>query len=135
MPILLDTGVLYAYYDRDDDWHESSRELLEEERGAIFLPVPVIPEVDYLLSSRLGPKAQATLLQGLVDDYFHLVDLPEAGYRRVAELDEAYADLRLGFVDAAVLAIAEISGLGRIATTDRRHFGAVRLGVPLRLLP
>lgn len=44
------------------------------------------------------------------------------------------ADLRLGFMDAAVIAIAEELGLGHIPTTDRRHFGAVMAKVPLVLL-
>jgi predicted nucleic acid-binding protein len=51
------------------------------------------------------------------------------------ELNRKYQALRLGFVDAAVLTLAEDLGLGRIATTDRRHFGAVRLSIPLELLP
>jgi predicted nucleic acid-binding protein len=48
---------------------------------------------------------------------------------------DKYQALRLGFVDAAVLAMAEHLKLGRIATTDRRHFNSVRLSVPLELLP
>ena len=135
MPILLDTGVLYAYYDRRDLWHRASRELIESELGQLILPAPVIPEVDHLLGKRLGLEAQAVFYEGLTDETFIVADVPPESYPRILELNRKYRDLRLGFVDAAVLALAEDMGLGRIATTDRRHFGAVRLSIPLELLP
>lgn len=43
--------------------------------------------------------------------------------------------MRLGFADAAVMATAEMLGIGRVATTDRRDFGAVALRLQLELLP
>jgi predicted nucleic acid-binding protein len=133
--ILLDTGVLYAYYDRRDLWHTACRGLIGEEMGGLIVPAPVIPEVDYLLGERLGAQAQAAFYEGLVDGSFFVADLPRESYPRILGLNQKYADLRLGFVDAAVLALAEHLGMGRIATTDRRHFGPVRLSVPLELLP
>ena len=47
-------------------------------------------------------------------------------YARVQELYEDYADLRLGFVDAAVIAVAEALGEPKIATLDHRHFRVVQ---------
>lgn len=51
-------------------------------------------------------------------------DPPDLG--RVAELIETYADLRLGAVDASVVATAERLGAVTIATLDLRHFTVVR---------
>jgi predicted nucleic acid-binding protein len=133
--ILLDTGILYAYYDRRDRWHRVSRQLIESELGALLIPAPVLPEVDYLLGDRLGSEAQAAFYEGLIDTSFSIVELPPKCYGRVIELTQKYRDLRLGFVDAAVLALSEHLEVHRIATTDRRHFGAVRLPVALKLLP
>jgi uncharacterized protein len=133
--VLLDTGVLYAYYDRRELWHPSSRKLIESEAGGLVVPVPVISEVDYLLGERLGSRAQARFYEGLVDGSYFVADLPQEVYPRILELNRKYEALRLGFVDAAVMALAEHLGMGRIATTDRRHFGAVRLTLPLELLP
>lgn len=45
---------------------------------------------------------------------------------RAMRVDEEYADLRLGLVDATVVALAEQLGVRRIATRDVRHFGAIR---------
>lgn len=53
---------------------------------------------------------------------------------RIGDLVERYADLRLGLVDAAVIACAECSGL-RTLTLDQRDFGVVARDVPLTLLP
>jgi len=135
MAILLDTGVLYAYYDRRDKWHTASRQLIEGEEGSLIVPAPVIPEVDYLLGERLGLGAQKAFYQGLVEGSFFVADLPQESYPRILELNEKYQALRLGFVDAAVMAVAEHLGLGRIGTTDRRHFGAVKGTIPFELLP
>ncbi|HEX4964196.1 MAG TPA: PIN domain-containing protein [Thermoanaerobaculia bacterium] len=135
MAIVLDTGVLYAYYDRRDSWHTASRQLIEDEVGGLIVPAPVIPEVDYLLGERLGPDAQILFYQGLTEGSFFVADLPQESYPRVLELNEKYRTLRLGFVDAAVMAVAEHLGLGRIGTTDRRHFGAVQGAIPFDLLP
>ena len=57
--------------------------------------------------------------------------------RRAVELGRQYADLDLGFVDAAVIAIRESLGETKLATLDRRHFGVVRPAhcERLRLLP
>jgi hypothetical protein len=53
----------------------------------------------------------------------------------VVEINRQFADLDLGFVDAAVLAIAEALGLPRVATTDRRHFVPVGRSLSLQILP
>ena len=99
------------------------------------MPVPVISEVDYLLGERLGPRSQVRFYEGLVDGSYFVADLPQEIYPRILEINRKYDTLRLGFVDAAIMALAEHLGMGRIATTDRRHFGAVRLTLPLELLP
>lgn len=58
-----------------------------------------------------------------------------ADLERAAELDRRYAKLRLGVVDAVVMAVAERLGADAIATLDRRHFGAVTLRGSPRLVP
>ncbi|MGE3841710.1 MAG: type II toxin-antitoxin system VapC family toxin [Vicinamibacterales bacterium] len=135
MSVVLDTGIVYAYYDRTDSWHGRARHLIQTEQRGLILPAPVVPEVDHLLGQRLGSASRQTLYAGIVDGYYLVTDLPREGYARVAELNRRFDDLRLGFVDGAVIAIAEALGLSRIATTDRRHFGPVTSALGLELLP
>lgn len=135
MTLLLDTGAVYAYYDRDDSWHASVRAAIEAEPGPLALPAVVLPEVDHLLGARIGQVAQLALYEDVTTQVYLLIDLAEVGYRRVLELNRRYADLRLGFVDAAVAAVSEQLGVIRLATTDRRHFPAISPDVPLELVP
>lgn len=134
MPLLVDTGILYAYYDRADPWHEAAQALLDEEE-ALILPTPVIPEADYLLGQRVGAQGRLALYEDITRGVYFLLELTAANYERVLELNRQYADLRIGFVDGAIIALAETTSIPFIATTDRRHFTAVRAKLPLTLLP
>lgn len=132
--MLLDSGIIIAYYNRRDEWHQAAVGLLDAEE-ILLLPAPVIPEVDYLLGRRMGLPAQMALYEDIGSQVYQVVELSEPGYQRVLELNRQYQSLRLGFVDAAVIAIAEELGIRRIATLDRRHFGAVESKIGLELWP
>jgi predicted nucleic acid-binding protein len=133
--VLLDTGILYATYDRRDFWHARAIELVQTEPGDLIVPSPVIPEVDHLLGHRLGSGAREAFYRALAEGPYNVVNLPPEGHRRVLEIHRQFAALEIGFVDAAVIAIAEVLGLWRIATVDRRDFGAMTAVYPLVLLP
>ena len=66
---------------------------------------------------------------------YPVADLPRDGYARVADLNRRFDDLQLGFVDAAIVTLAEALGLARIATTDRRHFAPLAAAFSFELLP
>jgi predicted nucleic acid-binding protein len=57
---------------------------------------------------------------------YEVEDLIPEDYERARDLCEQYADAPLGFVDAAVVAIAERLNERKIATLDHRHFRMVR---------
>jgi predicted nucleic acid-binding protein len=135
MSVLLDTGIVYAYYDRSDRWHVRARSLLQGEQRGLILPAPVIPEVDHLLGQRLGAASRQTFYAGIVDGYYLVADVPTATYERIADLNRRFESLGLGFVDAAVAALAEVLGLTRIATTDRRHFDPLAAALGFELVP
>lgn len=135
MALLLDTGIVYAYYDRSDRWHEQAAALLARERGGLLLPGPVVPEVDHLLGARLGAEARRRFYSGLVEASYLLVDLPQERLARVVEIEAQFADLGLGYVDSAVVALAESLGIRRVATADRRHFEPLARAFGLTLLP
>ena len=64
-----------------------------------------------------------------------MVDLPREQYARVTELNRQFADLDLGFIDAAIVARADAARVRRIVTADRRHFGALVKPLGLELVP
>jgi hypothetical protein len=135
VPIVLDTGVVYAYYDRSDAWHDRAVDLVGKEAGSLLLPAPVIPEVDHLLRHRLGREAGRVFRSSLAEGDYLVVDLPQDRYARVAEVAGRFDDLDIGFVDAAVVTLAEVTGVRRIGTTDRRHFEPLARALGLELLP
>jgi predicted nucleic acid-binding protein len=73
-----------------------------------------------------GTVAEAEFLRELAHASLQLHPLDGDDLDRMADLIETYADLRLGTVDASVIAAAERLGATTIATLDRRHFTVVR---------
>jgi len=132
---LLDTGIVYAYYDRSDRWHRAAAELFDAELGGLLLPSAVVPEVDHLLGARLGSAARRQFYRGLVEASYLMVDVPQDRVTRIAEIDERFADLELGFVDSSIVALAESLGVPRVATADRRHFEPLARAFALELVP
>jgi uncharacterized protein len=122
-----------ALLDADDQDHDRCTALLGGWSGIRLVPAPVLVELDHFVP---GP-AFAGFLADVRRGAFVIEPLESRDYDRLGELVIACADLRLGFVDAAVLAVVERFGERRVATLDHRHFGVVRLahGDPLELLP
>ena len=137
MALICDTGPLYAAMDRADADHQVCARLLSDSVEPLLVPAPVVVELDWLAGNRLRPEAFGAFLDDLADGAIAVVDLVRADYVRVGELLARYLDLKLGFVDAAVVAIVERLGEPKLATLDHRHFGAVRPRhvVALELLP
>jgi uncharacterized protein len=124
--LICDTGPLYAAMDRADADHRTCAELLAAANEQLVVPAPVVVELDWLSGSRLGPEPFAAFLADVEDGAIAVVDLVRPDYTRVRDLLASYADLKLGFVDAAVVAIVERLEEHKLATLDRRHFGTVR---------
>ena len=124
MPILLDTGILYALADRDDAWHERAVDYVGSVREPLLTVVTAIPEAAYLIRDRLGRAAEHRFIRSIADRELHIENLTDTDWARSAELMRNYPDI--GFVDASVVAIAERLRLASIATTDRRHFTTIR---------
>jgi hypothetical protein len=124
MPLLVDTGVLYALVDRTDAWHAPAVEYLKRIRPTLLVPVTVIPEAAYLVRTRLGAREESALIKGFLDGGIAVEPLRDPDITRAAALMGKYPDL--GFTDCTVVAMAERLALTTIATTDRRHFGVVQ---------
>lgn len=96
----------------------------------MLLPASTIPEIAYLLATRIGSRAEAHFIRNVADEEFLVEPLEAEDWDRCALLMQTYGDLGLGFVDASIVAVAERLGVREVATTDRRHFSIVR---PLHL--
>lgn len=126
MALIVDTGVLYGAYDVRDAAHVACSALLSTTSEPIAVPAPVVTELEWLLTSRRRFEGFLTLLDAVETGAVVVVDLSVADYVRTRELCRRYRDLPLGFVDAAIVAVAERCEETTIATLDRRHFSVVR---------
>jgi uncharacterized protein len=131
--ITLDTSGLFALMNRRDPAHQRVRKALLADPGPYLVPAGILGEVSYLLERRYGVKALDAFLEDLESGTFRL-DCGEGDFGRVRALASRYADLPLGFADAAVIACAERNG-GAVLTLDRRDFGVVAREGRIMLLP
>ena len=133
--IVVDTGAMLALLDGSEDHHAAVKALYDEGPDAWMLPAAILPEVDYLVAAHLGAKAQDAFLADLADGAFPVEwggDEDLAAARRICT---RYRSLRIGLVDAMVVATAERLKAEAIATLDLRHFAAVSIKGNPRLLP
>jgi len=125
--IVADTGAMMAIVDRDDRHHAALRAAYEAEPGAWVLPWAILPEVDYLVATRLGGAAARAFREDLAQGLWAVEWGEEADLARAAEIDARYGELELGLVDAVVMATAERLKARAIATLDLRDFASVAL--------
>lgn len=125
--IVADTGAVVALIDADDRHHAALRVAYERDPEAWVLPWAILPEVDHIVTSKLGAETARTFRRDLAGGAFSIEWSVPGDLARAAELDVRYTDLRLGLVDTVVMAIAERLGARAIATLDLRDFGAVEL--------
>lgn len=124
--LIVDTGVIVAAADRDDRHYDAALELLGSEPGPLVTTAMVIAEAAYLLDRELGPTAEVSLYQAILDGELRVETLGSVDWRRIRQLVETYADLRLGGTDASLIAIAERLAATKVATFNHRHFRVVR---------
>lgn len=110
----------------DDADHERCALLLQSQSERRLIPTPVLVELDHLLGRELGAAAFPALLDAIKAGELDVEDLLAGDYERAGELMRTYADLEVGFVDCAVLAVTERLGEPKLATLDHRHFGTMR---------
>jgi predicted nucleic acid-binding protein len=140
-PVVVDTGGLLRALARKPEGGASFPEYEAALTSAARVIVPglVLAEVDYFLRQERG--AMRKLAAEIFDPgtrYEYEFPLP-TDIVRALELDARFKDLALGLVDGTVAAVAERREVYRILTTDRRDFGAIRVGArfarALELIP
>ncbi len=126
MALVVDTGPLLAALDRSDPDHDACVAVLGTTTEDLVLPTLVLAEVDYWCHERLGSDAWLTVLDDVIGGAYRVEHPTPADFVRCRTLQADYADLRLGVVDASVVALLERLGEQKLATLDRRHFSAIR---------
>lgn len=133
--IIADTGAVLALIDADDAHHDEALALYDASADDWVLPWAILAEVDYLLLTHVGAAAERAFVRDLAAGSYNVEWGRESDLDRVLDLTDRYRSLKMGLVDATVVAVAERLRAKSIATFDVRHFGAIDIkGAPL-LLP
>ena len=125
MTALLDTSFLFALTDQSDRNHHRVLAVAQRANEPLVLPVVVLPEVCYLIASRLGHQAMRRFVSSITSDTVQVEPVTTEDLVRVHQLLEQYADNQLDFTDAAIIAIAERLNITRVYTLDRRDFSII----------
>ena len=126
--MLVDSGFVYAVYSVKDKHHEKAMGILTSLPPNVdfLLPTITLVEVAYLLNVKVGYHAIPSFVKQMQRSRFDFEYLVEDDLVRIQALMEQYADVRLDFVDAAIVAMAERLNVRHILTVDQRDFRIIR---------
>jgi predicted nucleic acid-binding protein len=134
--ILLDTSGLFAAWDKTDARHEASLAVLQGSRPFRFLSPFILAELDYMISRRVGRRAQAEILEEVSLGAYRLTSWAADDVAEARAVVMRYADLGVSLADASIVVLAHRYDVQDVLTLDERHFRVLQgPHGPFRLLP
>ena len=124
--ILLDTSGLLAALDSSQNRHAQAAAALRTVSGPLLLSPFVLAELDYLLATRVGVRAQRALLDEVARGAYRLEPFTTEDVAAAALVLRRYRDLEIGLADASIVVLAERYAVLDVLTLDHRHFQALR---------
>jgi len=127
--IIVDTGFWLALANKNDYYHDISKECLRELSTInikFITTCAVITETSYLLYQRVGREAQRRFFVHYQEGLFDTFEITSIHAARLNKLMDKYVDLPMDFADASLVILAEHLGHGNILSTDRRDFNTYR---------
>lgn len=122
--IILDTGPIVAFFDKDDALHSRSLETLKKVDEPLITTWPVITEAFYLLN--FSYQVQDDLWEFIERGGVIIHPLEINLYKRCRELMKKYYDLPMDLADATLVALGEDAGLSKVFTFDHKDFEIYR---------
>lgn len=126
MPLILDTSVLLAILNAEDDNHAACVNLIEDSDESLVIPEPVFVELSLWVRKRIGFSVWKVVCDDVSQGFYRLRPIDETTLTRSVQIDEQYEGLELGFVDSYVIATCEALSENKVATLDRRDFAPVK---------
>ncbi|MEH2254743.1 type II toxin-antitoxin system VapC family toxin [Nostoc sp.] len=117
LTILVDTGLLVAFYDSADSHHHRVVEFFAGCTSRLVTSEGCVTEVMWLLASDW--QVQNEFLSHLVNNIYECESFASQDFARIAELNAQYADLPADFSDLSLVVISERLNVTAIATLDK----------------
>ncbi len=125
--IFLDTGVLFAFYCKDDGKHEEAiglmKAIISKEHGAGHVSDYVVDELASLVFARVG-KAKAVEVARNARDSFEVIYMDRIAFGEAFSLFEKESSL--SFTDCSTLVLMRRHGIKMLATFDSGFRGKVK---------
>lgn len=115
--ILIDTGIIVAFYDKNDDYHQQVVNFLATCTSQLITTLACVTEVMWLLAPNIN--VQNEFLSALAKEAFSCEHLLPSDYQRISELNRIYQDLPADFTDLSLIVISERLNISAIATLDK----------------
>jgi len=123
--ILIDTGPVVAFFDKDDRHHAFCVEILKDIRKPLVTTWPVLTECFYLLN--FSWQVQDDLWLFIQRGGIEIYPLDKGLIVQCREFMKQYHDLPMDLADATLVAVAEVLGVSEIFTLDHKDFSIYRL--------
>jgi predicted nucleic acid-binding protein len=134
---VVDTSVLYALLDSQDQRHLQAATWYANSRDELATTPMVLAEVDHLAAARAGQRAVEAFRRDAASGAY-AVEWWSSATRESVGVTDRYRDLGASLTDASLVVLAARLDTVVIATFDECHFRAMRpvLGGPaFRLVP
>jgi uncharacterized protein len=115
--LLVDTGILVAFYDAADPQHQNVFEFLGQFRGQLITTLSCVTETMWLLAK--DHRVQTEFLRHLSLRIYHCEPLIPEDFERILALNQQYKDIPADFADLSLVIISERLNIPSIATLDR----------------
>jgi predicted nucleic acid-binding protein len=121
--LLVDTGFLVALGRKADPLHAEAKTFFLREAGPLITVSPVVVETCFFLDA----AAKIEFLDLAQSARLKTLELPTVAYGELGTVIRKYADRDIDLADAALIWLANRTGVRHILTTDRADFGVYRL--------
>ncbi len=99
---------------------------MREIGGRRVVPAPVLPELFYMMTARVGYTSAVNFFSTLQSAAFHIEALTAEDMARMSQIMTEYRDNAFDFVDVAIMALSERLNVTDIYTLDQRDFTIFR---------
>ena len=122
--ILIDTGPIVAFFDKDDRFHTVCTDILKGIHAPLMTTWSVITECFFLLdfSWQVQEDLWTFLLRGGIDIH----PLQKEHRMKCRDQMKRYHDLPMDLADATLVALADALNVSKVFTLDHKDFSVYR---------
>jgi predicted nucleic acid-binding protein len=126
--IVVDTSAILAIFDEAYAEHPAIATVVGDSSALLVVSPMVVAEADYMLATRLGPRAARQFAGDIVSEAYDLAEWSSADHAAALSVIDRHGDDGdyLGIADASNVVLADRHRTTTILTLDQRHFRRLR---------